>query len=119
MAFTYAIPIVDMLELPPNRKMKKEYVKVGGKKYGLYLVMHWTENNIHKKLYIGKSLEDYKIRRSAKEYYGTPVKELKKWRYIQKLANDGNKVAKKYLSRVKKQEIQIDTAYRAIRKSLF
>ncbi|MGC1932478.1 MAG: hypothetical protein WA667_26185 [Candidatus Nitrosopolaris sp.] len=60
-----------MTEIPPNATIRQEYVKCGNpdcqKQLGPYLYAYWKEDKKLNKRYVGKSLEDFRLRKIAKE----------------------------------------------------
>ncbi|MFZ0514655.1 MAG: hypothetical protein WAM14_23835, partial [Candidatus Nitrosopolaris sp.] len=63
-----------------------------------------------KKRYVGKNLEDFAIRKIAKEIKLRPS-QLIKLKFIQQEASKGNVLAKQYLEKLRKEEVSIDWAH--------
>jgi hypothetical protein len=59
------------LEIPHNATIRQEYVKCGDpdcqNPHGPYLYAYWKQDKKLKKRYVGKNLEDFAIRKIAKE----------------------------------------------------
>jgi hypothetical protein len=73
---------VDDLGIPPNATIRQEYVKCGDpdcqSSHGLY----WKQDKKLKKRYVGKNLEDFSLRKIAKEIKVKPS-QLIKLKFIQ------------------------------------
>jgi hypothetical protein len=82
--------------IPPNATIRQEYVKCGDpdcqNSHGPYLYAYWKQDKKLKKLYVGKNLEEFKLRRLAKEIKLRPS-QLIKLRFIQQEASKGNVLA--------------------------
>ncbi|MFY9872980.1 MAG: hypothetical protein WAK17_24990 [Candidatus Nitrosopolaris sp.] len=108
-----------MLEIPPNATIRQEYVKCGDpdcqKLHGPYLYAYWKHDKKSKKRYVGKNLEDFSLRKIAKE-----IKPglLIKFKFIEEQASKGNVLAKQYLEKLRKEEVSIDWAYRVLINSI-
>ena len=70
-----------------------------------------------KKRYVGKNLEDFRLRQLAKEIKLRPS-QLIKLKFIQEEAGKGNPLAKQYLEKLKKEEVSIDWAHRVLINSI-
>jgi len=112
---------VDDLEIPPNATIKQEYVKCGNpdcqKSHGPYFYAYWKQDRKLKKRYIGKNLEDFSVRKIAKQIKLKPSL-LNKFKFIEQQASKGNVLAKQYLEKLKKEEVSIDWAHRVLIDSI-
>ena len=58
-------------DIPPNATIRQEYVKCGNpdcqNSHGPYLCAYWKQDKKLKKRYVGKNLEDFSLRKIAKE----------------------------------------------------
>ena len=108
------------LEIPPNATIRQEYVKCGNpdcqKLHGPYLYAYWKQDKRLKKKYVGKNLEDFRLRKMAKEIKLRPS-QLIKLKFIQE-ASKHNSLAKQYLEKLRKEEVAIDWAYRVLINSI-
>jgi hypothetical protein len=111
----------DNLEIPPNATIRQEYVKCGDpdcqNQHGPYLYAYWKQDKKLKKKYVGKNLEDFRLRKLAKEIKLRPS-QLIKLKFIQQEASRGNVLAKQYLEKLRKEEVSIDWAHRVIINSV-
>jgi hypothetical protein len=93
---------INDLEIPPNATIRQEYVKCGNpdcqNQHGPYLYAYWKHSKKLNKRYIGKNLEDFSLRKIAKEMKVRP----------------GQFLAKQYLKKLKKEEVSIDWAHRVL-----
>ena len=107
-------------EIPPNATIRQEYVKCGNpdcqKLHGPYLYAYWKQDKKLKKKYVGKNLEDFRLRKMAKEIKLRPS-QLIKLKFIQE-ASKHNSLAKQYLEKLRKEEVAIDWAYRVLINSI-
>ena len=87
------------------------------KAHGPYLYAYWKQDKKLRKLYVGKNLEDFMIRRIAKEVKLRPS-QLIKLKFIQEEASKGNLLAKQYLEKLRKEEVSIDWAHRVLINSI-
>jgi hypothetical protein len=71
--------------------------------HGLYLYAYWKQDKRLKKRYVGKNLEDFAIRRIAKEVKLKPSRYTK-FIFIQGESHKGNRLAKQYLEKLRKEE---------------
>jgi len=59
-----------MTEIPLNATIRQEYVKCGNpdcqKSHGPYFYAYWKQDKKLKKRYVGKHLEDFRLRKIAK-----------------------------------------------------
>ena len=112
---------VDDLEIPPNATIRQEYVKCGNpdcqKSHGPYFYAYWKQDRKLKKRYIGKNLEDFSVRKIAKQIKLKPSL-LIKFKFIEQQASKGNVLAKQYLEKLKKEEVSIDWAHRVLINSI-
>jgi hypothetical protein len=108
---------VDDLEIPLNATIRQEYVKCGDpdcqNSHGPYLFAYWKQDKKLKKRYVGKNLEDFGLRKIAKEIKLRPS-QLIKLKFIQQEASKDNVLAKQYLEKLKKEEVTIDWAHRVL-----
>ncbi|HYA83181.1 MAG TPA: DUF6788 family protein [Candidatus Bathyarchaeia archaeon] len=72
---------VDDLEIPLNATIRQEYVKCGDpdcqNSHGPYLYASWKQDKKLRKRYVGKNLEDFAIRKIAKEIKHRPSQYTK------------------------------------------
>jgi hypothetical protein len=108
---------VNNLEIPPNATIRQEYVKCGNpdcqNSHGPYLYAYWKQDKKLKKRYVGKNLEDFRLRKLAKEIKLRPS-QLIKFMFIQQEASKGNVLAKQYLEKLRKEEVSIDWAHKVL-----
>ena len=81
--------------------------------HGPYLYAYWKQNKKLRKRYVGKNLEDFAIRKIAKEVKLKPNQYIK-FNFIQEEADKGNPLAKEYLEKLRKEEVSIDWAHRVL-----
>ena len=81
--------------------------------HGPYLYAYWKEDNKLKKRYVGKNLEDFRLRKLAKEIKFRPS-QLIKLKFMQQEASKDNVLAKQYLEKLRKEEVSIDWAHRVL-----
>jgi hypothetical protein len=112
---------VDDLEIPPNATIRQEYVMCGDpdcqNQHGPYLYAYWKQDKKLKKRYVGKNLQDFRLRKIAKEVKLRPS-QYTKFIFIQGEADKGNTLAKQYLKKLKKEEVSIDWAHRVLINSI-
>ena len=100
----------DNQEIPLNATIRQEYVKCGDPDcqnlHGPYLYAYWKQDKKLKKRYVGKNLEDFAIRRIAKEVKLKPS-QYTKLKFIQQEASKGNVLAKQYLQKLRNEEVTI------------
>jgi hypothetical protein len=112
---------VDDLEIPQNATIRQEFVRCGNPDcqnlHGPYLYAYWKQDKKLKKRYVGKNLEDFGLRKIAKEIKLRPS-QLIKLKFIQQEASKGNVLAKQYLEKLKKEEVSIDWAHRVLINSI-
>ncbi|MGC2573544.1 MAG: hypothetical protein WA364_18680 [Candidatus Nitrosopolaris sp.] len=112
---------VNNLEIPPNATIRQEYVKCGDpdcqNSHGPYLYAYWKQDKKLKKRYVGKYLEDFAIRKIAKEVKLKPS-QYSKFGFIQEEADRSNPLAKQYLEKLRKEEVSIDWAHRVLINSI-
>jgi hypothetical protein len=103
-----------MTEIPSNATIREEYVKCGNpdcqNSHGPYLYAYWKQDKKLRKRYVGKNLEDFRLRKLAREIKLTPS-QLIKLKFIEREASKGNLLAKQYLEKLRKEEVSIDWAY--------
>ena len=78
---------------------------------------YWKQDRKLKKRYVGKNLEDFAIRKIAKEVKIKPSQYIK-FKFIQQEASKGNALAKQYLEKLRKEEVSIDWAHRVLINSI-
>ncbi|MFZ0510131.1 MAG: hypothetical protein WAM14_00880 [Candidatus Nitrosopolaris sp.] len=112
---------VNDLDIPPNATIRQEYVKCGNpncqNSHGPYLYAYWKQDKKLNKKYVGKNLEDFRLRKLAKEIKLRPS-QLIKLKFIQQEASKDNVLAKQYLEKLRKEEVSIDWAHRVLVNSL-
>jgi hypothetical protein len=81
--------------------------------HGPYLYAYWKQDKKLKKRYVGKNLEDFGLRKIAKEIKIKPSL-LIKFKFIEQQASKGNVLAKEYLEKLRKEEVSIDWAHRVL-----
>jgi hypothetical protein len=113
--------MINDLDIPPNATMRQEYVKCGNPDcqnlHGPYLYAYWKQDKKLKKRYVGKNLEDFGLRKLAKEIKLRPS-QLIKPKFIQEEAGKDNPLAKQYLEKLRKEEVSIDWAHRVLVNSI-
>ena len=106
-----------MLEIPPNATIRQEFIRCGNldcqNSHGPYLYAYWKQDKKLRKLYVDKNLEDFRLRKIAKEIKVKPS-QLIKLKFIQQEASKGNVLAKQYLEKLRKEEVSIDWAHRVL-----
>jgi hypothetical protein len=112
---------VNDFEIPPNATIRQEYVKCGNpdcqNSHGPYLYAYWKQDKKLKKRYVGKNLEDFGLRKLAKEIKLRPSQFIK-LKFIQQEASKDNVLAKQYLEKLRKEEVSIDWAHRVLINSI-
>jgi hypothetical protein len=108
-------------EIPPNATIRQEYVKCGNpdcqNSHGPYLYAYWKQDKKLKKLYVGKNLEDFRLRKLAKEIKLRP-NQLVKFKFLEQEASKGNLLANQYLKKLRNEEVSIDWAHRVLINSI-
>jgi hypothetical protein len=108
---------VNTFEIPLNATIRQEYVKCGNpdcqKSHGPYFYAYWKQDKKLKKRYVGKNLEDFAIRKIAKEVKLKPS-QYTKFIFIEGEADSDNPLAKQYLEKLRKEEVTIDWAHRVL-----
>jgi hypothetical protein len=108
-------------EIPPNATIRQEYLKCGNpdcqNSHGPYFYAYWKQDKKLKKRYVGKNLQDFTIRKIAKEVKLRPS-QYTKFIFIQEKADKGNLLAKEYLEKLRNEEVSIDWAHRVIINSI-
>jgi len=87
------------------------------KSHGPYFYAYWKQDKKLNKRYVGKSFEDFRLRQIAKEIK-LKAGLLIKFKFIEEQASKGNVVAKQYLDKLRKEEVSIDWAHRALITSI-
>src|SRR5215471_6079369 len=112
---------VDDLEIPHNATIRQEYVKCGNPDcqnlHGPYFYAYWKHDKKLNKKYVGKNLEDLRLRKLAKAVKLKPS-ILIKFKFIEEQASKGNVLAKQYLEKLRKEEVSIDWAHRVLISSI-
>ena len=110
-----------MLEIPPNATIRQEFIRCGNpdcqNSHGPYLYAYCKQDKKLRKRYVGKNLEDFGLRKIAKEIKLRPS-QLIKLKFIQQKASKDNVLAKQYLEKLKKEEVSIDWAHRVLGSSI-
>jgi hypothetical protein len=92
-----------------NATIRQEYVKCGNPDcqnlHGPYLYAYWKQDKKLRKLYVGKNLEDFRLRKLAKEIK-LRRSQLTKFMFIQQEASKDNVLAKQYLEKLRKEEVR-------------
>ena len=81
--------------------------------HGPYFYAYWKQDKKLKKKYVGKNLEDFGLRKIAREVKLKPSQNTK-FIFIQGEADKGNVLAKQYLEKLRKEEVSIDWAHRVL-----
>jgi len=81
--------------------------------HGPYFYAYWKEDKKLNKRYVGKNLEDFRLRKIAKAVKIKPS-PLIKFKFIEQQASKGNVLAKQYLEKLRKEEVSIDWAHRVL-----
>jgi hypothetical protein len=118
-------------DFPKNATIREEYVRCGNSTcqkcnidsygdnqekqrfHGPYLYAYWKQDKKLKKKYIGKSWEDYRNSKIAKQIELTPT-QYRKSKFVRDEASKGNPLAIQYLEKLKNHGVSIDWAYRVI-----
>ena len=83
---------VNDLDIPPNAIIRKEFIRCGNPdcqtSHGPYLYAYWKQDKKLKKRYVGKNLEDFRLRRIAKEVKLNPNQYIK-FMFIEREASKG------------------------------
>jgi hypothetical protein len=85
--------------------------------HGPYLYAYWKHNSKLNKKYVGKNLEDFRLRQLAKEIKFRPS-QLIKLKFIQQEASKDNIPAKQYIEKLRKEEVSIGWAHRVLINSI-
>jgi len=108
-------------EIPLNATIRQEYVKCGNpdcqNSHGPYLYAYWKQDKKLMKRYVGKNLEDFGLRKIAKEIKIKPS-QLIKLKFIQQEASKGNILAIQYVEKLRKGEVSIDWTHRVLINSI-
>ena len=83
------------------------------KSHGPYFYAYWKHDKKLKKRYVSKNLEDFGLRKIAKEIKIKPSL-LIKFKFIEQQASKGNVLAKQYLEKLKEEEVSIGWAHRVL-----
>ena len=112
---------VNNLEIPPNATIRQEFIRCGNpdcqNSHGPYLYAYWKQDKKLRKLYVGKNLEDFRLRKLAKEIKLRP-NQLVKLKFIQQEASKDNVLVTQYLEKLRKEEVSIDWAHRVLVNSI-
>src|SRR5215469_9379850 len=110
-----------MTEIPLNATIRQEYVKCGDpdcqKSHGPYFYAYWKEDKKLNKRYVGKNLEDFRLRKIAKEIKLKPSL-LIKFKFIEEQTSKGNVLAKQYLDKLRNEKVSIGWAHRVLINSI-
>ncbi|MGB8938450.1 MAG: hypothetical protein WCC17_25435 [Candidatus Nitrosopolaris sp.] len=94
-----------MTEIPPNATIKQEFIRCGNpdcqNSHGPYLYAYWKQDKKLRKLYVGKNLEDFRLRKIATEVNLRPSQYIK-FKFIQQETSNGNVVTKQYLEKLRR-----------------
>ena len=108
-------------DIPPNATIRQEYVRCGNpdcqNSHGPYLYAYWKHDKKLNKKYVGKNLEDFRLRQLAKEIKLRPS-QLIKFKFIEGEASKDNVLAKQYLEKLRNEEVSIDWAHRVLINSI-
>ena len=108
-------------EIPPNATIRREYVKCGNldcqNSHGPYLYAYWKHDKKLNKRYVGKNLENFRLRKIAKEIKVKPS-QLIKLKFIQQETSKDNVLAKQYLEKLRIEEVSKDWAHRVLINSI-
>ena len=85
--------------------------------HGPYFYAYWKHDKKLNKRYIGKNLEDFRLRKIAKQIKLKPSL-LIKYKFIEEQASKDNVLAKQYLEKIRKEEVSIDWAHRVLINSI-
>ena len=100
-----------------NATIRQEYVKCGDpdcqNSHGPYLYAYQKQDKKLKKIYVGKNLGDFGLRKIAREIKLRPS-QLIKLKFIQQEVSEGNVLAKQYLEKLRKEEVSIDWVHRVL-----
>ncbi|MGC1927928.1 MAG: hypothetical protein WA667_03065 [Candidatus Nitrosopolaris sp.] len=109
------------LEIPPNATIRQEFIRCNNPdcqtSHGPYLYAYWKQDKKLNKRYVGKNLEDFRLRKIAKEIK-LRLSLLIKFKFIEEQASKGNILAKQYLDKLGKEEVSIDWAHRVLITSI-
>ena len=93
----------DLKVIPLNATIRQEYVKCGCQKsHGPYFYAYWKEDKKLNKRYVGKNLEDFRLRNIAKQIKLKPSL-LIKFKFIEQEASKDNVLAQQYLEKLRKE----------------
>jgi hypothetical protein len=81
--------------------------------HGPYFYAYWKHDKKLNKRYLGKNLEDFHLRKIAKQIKLKPSQYMK-FKFIEEQASKGNVLAKQYLDKLRKEEVSIDWAHRVL-----
>jgi hypothetical protein len=84
---------------------------------GAYFYAYWKQDKKLNKRYVGKNLEDFRLRKIAKAIKLKPSL-LMKFKFIEEQASKGNVLAKQYLEKLRQEEVSIDWAHRVLINSI-
>jgi hypothetical protein len=104
-------------EIRLNATIRQEYVKCGNTdcqtSHGPYFYAYWKQDKKLNKRYVGKSFEDFRLRKIANEIK-LKSSLLIKFKFIKQQASKGNVVAKQYLDKLRKEAVSIDWVHRVL-----
>src|SRR5215472_8430021 len=99
-----------MTEIPLNATIRQEYVKCGNPDcqnlHSPYFYAYWKHDKKLNKRYVGKNLEDFRLRKIAKAVKLKPSL-LIKFKFIEEQASKGNVLAKQYLDKLRREEVSM------------
>ena len=108
-------------EIPSNATIRPERVRCGNpdcqKLHGPYLYAYWKSGKRLRKKYIGKTPDELRSRKIAKQV-GTTRTNMKKSKFIAEMAQKGNTIAQKYVEKLKNGSVSVDWAYKVLRNSV-
>ena len=110
-----------MIEIPLNATIRQEFIRCGNpdcqNSHGPYLYAYWKQDKKLNKKYVGKNLDDFRLRKLAKEIKLRP-RQLIKLKFIKQEASKDNVFAKQYLEKLRKEEVSIDWTHRVLINSI-
>jgi len=113
--------------LPKKATVRSEYVKCGNidcnKLHGPYLYGYWKQDRKLKKMYIGKSYEEYYARITnmvIQKLIGERIThtQLKKGMFVRQQSQKGIKTAMEYWKKIKEEKVSVDWAYKKVNESI-
>jgi hypothetical protein len=82
-----------------------------------YLYAYWKQDKKLNKMYVGKSLDAFRLRQIAKEIK-VKLSQYMKFKFIERQASKDNPLAKRYLEKLRKEEASIDWVHRVLISSI-